>query len=301
MRRSALVVLASLGLATPCFAGKLENALEARWRGAWVVTRVAVQSDCAGIHTDNIINGTLVSSKGRQAFRAGELAHVDKVDLKHSRVDLIVSLPEPLLLGYQDGPFMLFNETRCLVELDVELPRSAVKGDDVSGIDATLRQILDRFATREEAQASRSWNRRQRAPYPADYDQTLARHAAWKAQQVNAGIQARLDRALAETSRLTDRMSSDPDYIAGFAAGVEAMRAVNLEQCGDLMGKDYGNLGATPQVTRTYAASDGAQRWGRGYQDGLRLVFGLESLKGLPQCFVQVPETQEASQRRPIN
>lgn len=301
MKRIPAAALVFLGLATPCLAGKLDKAIESRWRGAFVVTKVAAQSDCSGLHTDNLVSGTLVSSRGRYQFRPGELAHVDKVDVHRSRVDLIMSLPEPILVGYQDGPFTLYNEVRCPLELDVEVPRDRVSKDDVAGIEAVLSQAVDRFSSQEEAQASKSWNKRKRDPYPADYQQTLAEHQAWKAQQANANIQARLDRASEEAARLTDRLTSDQDYLAGFGSGVEAMKRVELADCGSILSRDFASLGSTPQAPRPYVAgSEPQQRWARGYQDGLRLVFALESLRRLPGCFVQTPEAQ-AVQRRPLN
>jgi hypothetical protein len=168
----------------------------------------------------------------------------------------------------------------------------------VAGIEAALRPIVERYSSQGEAQQSRSWNQRKRESYPADYQRTLADYQAWKAQQVNAGIQARLDRALDETTRLTDRLTSDRDYLAGFAAGVEAMKAIDLSRCGELMARDFGNLGS-PQTPQSYVpGSEPQQRWTRGYQDGLRLIFGLNSLRYLPQCFVPGSEAQ-AAQRGP--
>ncbi len=302
MRRFALVVAVALPvLTTPGFAGKLEKTLEGRWRGAWVVTTVALQSDCAGFRTDNLVSGTLVSSKGRHAFPTGEIARVDKVNVHRSGLELDLSLPEPILVSHREGPFTLYDEARCMVELDVDLPRALVSNDDVAGIEAALRPIVERYSSQGEAQQSRSWNQRKRESYPADYQRTLADYQAWKAQQVNAGIQARLDRALDETTRLTDRLTSDRDYLAGFAAGVEAMKAIDLSRCGDLMARDFGNLGSPPQTPQPYVSgSEPQQRWTRGYQDGLRLIFGLSSLRYLPQCFVPGGEAQ-AAQRGPMH
>src|SRR6266849_9654409 len=99
MRRRALAALALILLTTPVFASKLEQSLESRWRGAWIVTRVDVQSDCNGMRTDNDVRGTLLSSRGRYPFRAGELARIDKVDLHRSRIDLVLNLPEPKLVS----------------------------------------------------------------------------------------------------------------------------------------------------------------------------------------------------------
>ncbi|HEU4403388.1 MAG TPA: hypothetical protein VFT43_14920, partial [Candidatus Polarisedimenticolia bacterium] len=129
----------------------------------------------------------------------------------------------------------------------------------------------------------------------ADYQQTLADYAAWRAQQANAAVQAKLDRAMDETGRLADRVTSDPDYLSGFAAGVGAMRSVDLSRCEDLMGRDFDSLQRQPPQVPA-STGDRQQRYAQGFQDGQRLLFGLESLRGLPRCFVTVPASQRAAQ-----
>lgn len=275
----------------PAGASEMERTLEARWRGAWILTNVDTYSDCAGTHTNNRVNESLVTSRGRMRFRPGELAQVVKVDLKRARLDLLLSLPEPILVSSQDGPFTLYNEARCLMELDVELPREVVSRSNLDGIDTALRPILMRHTSQDAAMQAKAWNHRKRDAYPADYDETLAEHAVWKAEQANAAVQARIDKAMAETSRLTDRVSADADYLKGFAAGIEAMRAIDLGRCGDLMSRDFSSLAPAPaRVAVAGFAGEAANRYSSGFQDGQRLVFGLESLRRLPQCLVQVPE-----------
>jgi len=295
-----LAVVAALVPSAAAFAG-VDRSVESRWRGAWVVTRVAVQSDCAGVHTDNAVSGTLVNSRGRFGFRAGEIARVDKVDVHRSRIDLILSLPEPILLSTQDGPFTLYNEARCPLELDIDVPKDRIAHDNLNAVEAVLLQVVDRFNTMEEAQRSSLWNHRKRDPYPADYDRTLADHQAWKAQQANAGIKDRIDRALEETSRLADRVTSDRDYLAGFAARSEKLKGTDLGGCRGLMALDFSSFAATPPLPSTMTGSDARQRWVRGYQDGQKLIFGLESIRGLPACFVPAPQEETAVRRQPLH
>jgi hypothetical protein len=303
-KRVALPALAGLLAAlapgtNPARAGDLQRTMESRWRGAWVLTAVDTYSDCAGFHTDNQVSGTLVNSKGRFRFRPGELAQVGKVDVKRSRIEILLSLPEPILTSFRDGPFTLYNDTRCLVELDVDLPRSIVSNDDANAVESALRPILGRFASQDDATQAKTWNRRQRDAYPADYDRTLAEHAAWKAKQANAGIQARLDKAMEETTRLSDRITGDPDYLKGFAAGVEAMKAIDLSRCNDLLSRDYSNFAAGASRVAAAVGGETANQYSRGFQDGQRLVFGLESLRRLPSCMVPVPEVPSDPPPRP--
>src|SRR5713101_6482106 len=93
LKRAALPALAGLLAAlapgtNPARAGDLQRTMESRWRGAWVLT---------ALDTDNQVSGTLVSSKGRFRFRPGELGQVGKVDVKRSRIEILLSLPEPVL------------------------------------------------------------------------------------------------------------------------------------------------------------------------------------------------------------
>lgn len=287
MKRTGFWMMAYLAAFAPALAGDLESSLESRWRGAWVITAVETYSDCAGLATNNRVSGNLVSGRGRLRFHTGEVAKVDRVDLKRSRLDLKLTLAEPLLVARKEGPYTLYDEVRCAIDLEVEVPRELVSGKNVQGIDSTLRPVLERFPTQEEARGSRTWNRRKREPYPADYERTLADYAAWKTEQANAAVQARIDKALEESGRLADRLTDDPDYLKGFAAGVERLRSKELEGCRDLMAADFAGLERPPSVASA-VQSEAQQRWSRGYQDGQRLVLALALLRGLPRCFVPV-------------
>ena len=296
MRR--MVVTAALALAAariPASAGGLEDSLETRWRGAWVVTTADTYSDCAGSYTRNNINGELVRSKGQFRFRRGEIAQVKDFDLERSGLELSLSLPEPLLVSSQDGPFTLYDEARCLMNLDLELPRKLVSGKDLTGIETALQQVVIRFSSQEQAMRSRAWNHREREPYPEDYDRTIAEHAAWKAEQANSAIQARIDEAAQETTRIADRVNSDPDYLQGFAAGVEAVRAMDLTRCGEILSRSFKSIVPRPPELPA-ATSEAERRSSSGFQDGARLVFGLESMRRLPGCFVPVPEVPDDSE-----
>src|SRR5262249_58916139 len=113
------------------------------------------------------------NSRGKFRFRAGEVAQIGKIDVKRARIDLYLGLPEPILTSYQDGPFTLYNENRCLLELDVDLPKSLISEGNPDAIDAALQPIVKRFNSQEEAMQAKSWNHRKREAYPADYDRTV--------------------------------------------------------------------------------------------------------------------------------
>src|SRR5512134_166341 len=144
-----LVALATL--TTPAFAGKIEKDINRRWLGAWVVTRTEMYSDCGAAYTQNRVNGTLVSGRGVRRFQPGELAKVTKVDAGRHRIDVRISLVEPVLLSHREGPFTLYDELSCRVELEVEVPRDQVKEQDIASLDRQISGLVERFSTVEEA------------------------------------------------------------------------------------------------------------------------------------------------------
>jgi hypothetical protein len=163
MRGAALGVAVS-GIASPAGAGSFEEALEARWRGAWVLTRVDLRSDCASAYTDNRLNGRLVTGSGGHRFGPGELAQVERVDLKRSRLDLKLALSEPVLVGRQEGPFTLYHDASCRVELEVELPRSVVSGKELAAVEEALRSVVQAYPAEVEARSAPDWNGRRVEP-----------------------------------------------------------------------------------------------------------------------------------------
>jgi len=291
MKRMLLVLTALLALPAASLAGSIENTMKSRWLGAWVVTTVDTYSDCSGMYTNNRINGNLVKSKGARRFYTGELAKVDKVDMKRSRLDVMLTLNEPILVPYHEGPFTLYREAWCKIEFEVEVPRQIVKSRDADRVEADVLNIVERYASEREAVASETWNQREREPYPEDYERTLAELEVWRANQTNLAIQAKLDHATDETTRLVDRMAGDLNYLAGFAHGVELARAKDLGYCSQLMATSL-DLQYTPRPEELGAAGDHPMlyRQFKGYKDGMLLVFGLEMMRGLPNCFVPVPE-----------
>jgi len=267
-------------------AGDLQRELAGRWRGSWVVLEVGVRSDCGGTYTDNRLNGRRVSGSGALSFEVGELAQIDKIDLHRARLDLMLTLAEPMRVSWQDGPFTLYRQAACRVELQADLPRSAVAGGDVAAVERALSQALERFDARNEAESSRSWNARQVEPYPEGYDATLAEHARWKAEQANAAVHDRIGQAQAETVRVTERIESDDAYLSGFAQGVERARDLVWPACDGMVGG-----GVEAFVSRLPAGekTDAQRRHDRGFEDGQRLVVSLELGRRLPGCFLSAP------------
>jgi hypothetical protein len=257
-------------------AADLERALDARWRGGWVIVKVPVSSDCAGVYTDNDARGTRVESRGEHDFEAGELGHVERVGTKWGgRVDVFLDLAEQILDSRRDGPYTLFDARSCKVQLKID--GAGKKG--LPEAEAALAALLELHADAQEAEASPAWNRRRRADYPPDYERTLAEYRSWKAAQVVAATQARMSAAIEEAARIDDQIRDDAEYLTGFAAGVQRARDHSFGDCDDAA------------EARLYPDTTGGKsdRWDDGYEDGQRLAFDVALLQVLARCLESPP------------
>jgi hypothetical protein len=274
IRRYAVLTLAAVPvlLGAARLSADPETELNARWRGGWVIVKPAIASNCDGFYNDNDMAGDRVDSRARRRFAAGELARVERVELKRNRIDVYLDLAEGILEPRQDGPFTLYDARTCKVQLRVPLRDGGEAG-------SRLAALLELHAAALEAESAKSWNGRRREPFPEDYEQTLAEYKIWKAEQANAAVQARMDRAIEDAARVKERIRDDPEYLSGFAAGVEKVRDRYFGDCGSLANDYY-----SPSSPSGSRGSD----WKRGYEDGQRLAYSLELLDRLRGCFVPV-------------
>jgi hypothetical protein len=146
-------------------------------------------------------------------------------------------------------------------------------------VQARLAELLELHGAQAEAEASRAWNGRRREPFPEGYEKTLATYEVWKATQKNAAVQARMEVAIDEASRLGERVHSDADYLQGLAEGMGKGRDRYLGDCGNLASASF-----SPS-----SGSGKSSEWKRGYEDGQRLGWNLALLRRLKECFVPVP------------
>ncbi len=276
MRSVRFVLVLLTVLPAVVFGAGLEDSLNARWRGEWVVVRAPISSSCDEFYNDNEVRGTRVESTARRRFADGELARVERIAAKRNRVDVFLDFAEDVLAERRDGPFTLYDPLSCKIQLKFPIPDRAQQ----AAVDQTLASLLELYESRNAAERSPAWNRRRREPFPKDYERTLAAYESWKATQLNAAVQARMDQAIDEATRITDRIRSDADYLQGFAAGVERARNRSFpNDCGTLVNNSF-----QPD------SGSGRSSTGRnGYEDGQRLTYNLELLRRLQDCFVAAP------------
>ena len=266
----------------------LEDDLERAWVGAWVVAKVETASDCSGAYTNVEVRGLRSSSRGSRRFAEGELARVDKLNQKSDRVDLYLSVAEPVLVPRTDGPFTLYDERSCRVQLMVDVPKAVLKTGRLADVEAALLEAVERHQTESSARRSEAWNRRERDPYPRDYDETLARHAAWKAEETNRAFAATRLAALDEASQALSRVTDDPEYLAGFAAGVEAQRSRSTPGCSSLDALRFDGDEQRPPSDRR-GSSPSERSFQRGFRDGQVVAGATRVARAVEGCFVPVP------------
>ncbi len=290
MIRNLSILLATLAAAiAPAAAGPIERALEERWRGAWVVLEIETRSRCDSSYSNNRVNGRLSQGGGPELFEPGELARLDNLAVHRSRVDVRLSIPEPVRVAFRDGPFTLFERRSCKVELEIEVPRALVKARDIDGIDSYLRDVMASYATESEARDSDGYNARACQPFPDDYEETLHAWRIWKAEETNRQVSERLSRAGASLASLTDSFSQAPAYVNGFAAGVGRMRSRGMpSSCPTLLGSVPTPARQDPpgRFDTTQALRD---EWRRGFDDGQRFVYLARLIGLLEGCYVEVP------------
>jgi hypothetical protein len=195
-----------------------------------------------------------------------------------------------VLASRQEGPFTLYDSKRCAIELEVAVDRDTIKAKDVEQIDRLLGQVATRFSTESAARDSGGWNGRQDDALPDDYEETLAQHSVWRAEQTNLTIDAKLAAALDEAKGLATRVDDDGVYLAGFAAGSRAMTAWSERSCGKLVAGDFSSFRRPLPKERK-----DDKVWSAGFQDGQRLVYDLFVMSRLPDCYVDVPDLPIAS------
>jgi hypothetical protein len=164
----------------------------------------------------------------------------------------------------------------------VFVPRELVKNANVEGLLSEVKNHVTLYASRDDAQMSDDWNEREVEPFPEDYEETLQRHAAWKAEQTNAAVREGIDHALSEAAEVADDIDDDDDYLAGFGAGAEKMADFGLTSCSSLLNASFTTYRKNPSSDQTRSFKD-------GWDDGQKLVFNVLLANGLRSCLVPVP------------
>lgn len=270
---SALLVV----VAYPAAHADLQDRLNSRWRGAWVIVNAELYSNCDSVYANNRVNGDLIRGIGRVKLSTGELAKVYKVDVKRHRVDVLLDLNESILIEYQDGPFTLYREASCRVELLVDTGGQRTKKLGTGDIEALFAPWLERYARQTEAEHSPNWNRRARQAYPENYEQTLAEYRIWQVEQHNQLVEERINDSIEQASQLLVAVSENGDFGVGLGYGLMAMKENIRGNCDRLLASNPGTY------EEPYDAPN--RTWANGYTTGQHLGYYVELAQRLRGCF----------------
>ncbi len=269
-----------LVVAFPAAHADLQDRLNSRWRGAWVIVNGELYSNCDSVYANNRVSGDIIRGIGRVKLSTGELARVHKVDVKRKRIDIMLNLNESILIEYQDGPFTLYREASCRVELLVDTG-GRTKKLGTGDVEALFAPWLERYARQTEAEHSPSWNRRARRPYPENYEQTLADYRIWQVEQHNQLVEERINDSIDQASQLLVAVSENGDFGVGLGYGLVTMKANIRGDCDRLLASNPGTY------IKPYDAPNPA--WADGYETGQHLGYHIELAQRLRGCFT-VPE-----------
>jgi hypothetical protein len=281
---AAALLLASLLVSLPAArAANLQDQLNASWQGARAVLLLEAVSDCGDSFTSNQVVGNRTLSSATHRLARGELVRVLKVDVKRSRIDIMISLDEPLLVSWTEGPYELFDQATCRIELEIAVPRELVKKKRLGEIESVLASLLERHESQESVAGSANWNRREVEPMPAGHDETLAEYRTWKAARLREDLATTLADALEKAQRAIDRANGGPAYGAGMAAGIEkeARRYRSWDECDELVAETHYPAGKG--APSEFEGSD-KREWERGYRDGQVVAFNVELSRHIAEC-----------------
>lgn len=235
-------------------------------------------SDCDNNYTNNRVLSGRAIPQAPFPFATGELGRVHKVDVHRSRIDVLIDVEEPLLVAFRDGPFELYDQVHCKVELEVEVPREDVRERAEEELDGLLLELAERFDDLSAAQAAAGWNRRQVEPFPEDYEQVLLEYGAWK----RALLTDRLAELLDDADQLVRyRVRDNAAYGDGFTHGLKRSTSYQYAECAGIL--DAVPVSSSGSPPSDYESSDKSE-WRRGYRDGSTLASTLSLAQRLSEC-----------------
>ncbi|HUD71476.1 MAG TPA: hypothetical protein VMQ62_05900 [Dongiaceae bacterium] len=255
-----------------------------RWNGAWVVTGQPLSSECNGIYTNNEVAGGRVIGRGHQRFDPGVVGHVDQVLVSSNKVTLSITLSERLYVSRPARDYTLSTTSACQVDLKFMVPPGAGAVDDLIALEALVSPVVERHADQTQAIVASGFLPPD-GPAAAEVQrEAIAAHQTWKATEEQQAVDARLQAWSTQTARLSSNIENDPDYLAGFARGVDEGRHTAVKTCAELARTAPAPY--WPSVTGAALAAKGGRQkaWARGYEDGVRLSQGLEAMKLMPTC-----------------
>lgn len=270
MSRTPWLLAALLAVVSAPLRADVEADLRAELVGRFALSRGPLVSECTDHFTDmKVVGGRLTGGTG-QRFETGELLKVDNVKVG-AMAGLVanVTLVEPYLLSFQDGPFTVFDQRRCRVQLNFEVPREVRKDrtQALAAVGAALELYDDAGAAKRAG-----WNRRRVADYPANWEKTRHEYEAWKVAQTNVLVSQKIARVLGEADSILTYMPGDDDYLTSFGAGAK-VRSDSWSDC-------------PAMLNATFYVSGSGTKSSRGWADGQHVAWSTHLAHALQSCYL---------------
>jgi hypothetical protein len=106
---------------------------------------------------------------------------------------------------------------------------------------------------------------------------------------VNRALAATRLVAVEEADQALARVTEDPNYLAGFAAGVEVQRSRSVPSCSTIAGARFSGDEQRPPSDRR-GSSPAERAFQRGFRDGQVVAWGTRLARVVEGCFVPVPD-----------
>jgi hypothetical protein len=255
-----------------------------RWNGAWIVTEQPLSSECNGIYTNNQVAGGRVLGRGHQRFDPGVVGHVDQVLVSSNKVTLSITLSERLYVTRPARDYVLSSTSACQVDLKFMVPPGPGTAADLIALETLVSPVVERHADQLQAIVASGFLPPD-GPGAAEVQrEAVMAHRSWKAAEDQQAVDARLQAWTAQTTRLSSNIENDPDYLAGFARGVDEGRHTAVKSCEELARTAPAPYWPTASGAALAAKGGRQKAWARGYEDGVRLSQGLEAIKLMPAC-----------------
>lgn len=246
--------------------------LRAELVGRFGLTRAPLASDCAATPTRSKVVSGRPTGAGLRSFATGELVRVAEVRAGLlSGLEIELEVVEPALVSWRDGPFEVFDQRRCRIELDFEVPRE-VRKDKTRAL-AAIAAVVETFDDERAAKAA-GWNGRRVEPYPEGWEETRREYEAWRVARRNEQVRAKTEEVLAAADQVLRYMKNDADYLASFGAGARARTSDSWSSC-------------EAMLAATFSASGSGGEDYAGWADGQKVAWAARLARALQECYAE--------------
>lgn len=251
----------------------VESDLQASFAGRYALVRGSLVSECTDHFTNlQVAAGRIAGGTGTR-FESGELVYIDKVSIGLlTGLDVNLTINEPFLLSWEDGPFTVYDQRRCRAQLNFEVGRDVRR--DRAKARAAIEGVLEVFDSEPAARHGQSWNGRRVKPYPKDWERTRVEYEKYRMARRNELVRQKTEDVLHQANQVLTYMKTDEEYLLSFGAGAEA-RSDYWSDCDSML-------------SATFSTSGSGKNY-QGYADGQKVAWATHLAEALQDCYITPP------------